>query len=88
MTVFWLLAACGGGPTSAHVAIDKADARWGGDAFCARTGLGLACWTSSLEAAVARVKGATDVIDVEANLYFTCALERAGGVTCLESSRM
>lgn len=85
VTVLWLLAACGGGPTSEHVAIDKADALWGGDAFCARTGLGLACWSSSESAAVARgptiVTGLYNVTQVVIAAGEGCALHD-GDVTC------
>jgi hypothetical protein len=81
-----VLAACNRSASSQHVAIDKADALWGGDAFCARTGLGLACWTSSPDAAVASgptiVTGLKNVTQVVlAAEGQGCALHD-GDVTC------
>lgn len=81
-----VLSACSGSVKAEHIAIDKADALWGGDAFCARTGLGLACWTSSPDAAVASgptiVTGLKNVTQVVlAAEGQACALHD-GDVTC------
>lgn len=85
VTILGLLTACGGGAKAERVAIDKADALWGGDGFCARTGLGLACWTSSPDAAVASgptiVTGLKNVVQVVLAGGQGCALHD-GDVTC------
>lgn len=77
------LAACSRA-SQGSIAIDKADALWGGDAFCARTALGLACWTMGTEG-VARgpaiVAGVRNVTEVAIAGGEACALHD-GDVTC------
>ncbi len=82
------LAALGGcGPTEApgRIALDRADALWGGDAgFCARTALGLACWTSGRRPGArgpAIVTGLDRVTDLAIVRGEACALH-AGDVAC------
>ncbi len=85
IALLFVLVACNRGQGPGHVAIDKADGLWGGDGFCARTGLGLACWSSSESVAVARgpriVTGLAHVTQVAIAAGEGCALHD-GDVTC------
>jgi hypothetical protein len=89
--VLAVLAACSSRPKAEHVAIDQADALWGGDAFCARTALGLACWESSQHSAVdvgptivAGLKNVTQVVLASGGQG--CALHD-GDVTCFRPGK-
>lgn len=81
-----MLVACGKPADPEVVDLDRADALWGGDAgFCARTGAGLACWSSAPGAPVARgptiVAGLSRVTEVAIGRDEACALH-AGDVIC------
>lgn len=77
------LAGCGPAEAPGRVPLDRADALWGGDAgFCARTALGLGCWTSgSLARPPVIVTGLDRVTDLAIVRGEACALH-AGDVAC------
>lgn len=77
------LGGCSPSEAPGRIALDRADALWGGDAgFCARTALGLACWTLGPGArGPAIVTGLDRVTDLAIVRGEACALH-TGDVAC------